>query len=427
MPFKTLFLTAISPWPPHDGTSQRTNMLLRALAQCGSVDMLLTPQGLTAHAPDVVERLRRDFHLAEYLQTEASRSRLPVGLLRPLAPLFRPIYGGGTGLLRLSFAAEPPLSLGLQRALSRTRYDVIVVRYLRPAARFGAFGFAPLIVDVDDIDTERCRTQLRAPGTPVWARWILRKRLAQLEREVPPLLQRAQHLWVCSREDRAFVPADNVSILPNIPFVAEGGEAPGTPAPPPEEPRLLMVGALKYVVNERGVDRFLSATWPAVRAAHPRARFRIVGSGMSGLQRARWRRSAGVEPVGFVEDLAREYAQASFTVVPLFEGGGTKIKALESLLHGRACVVTSHVERGFAPFLVHGESLWVAKDEHAFAEGCIELLGDRTRCDALATRGREQVLKHFSFPAFAEIVRNTLERLSARFPGGVQVVSDARP
>jgi hypothetical protein len=251
-----------------------------------------------------------------------------------------------------------------------------------------------------------------------------------LEREVPPLLQRAQHLWVCSREDRAFVPADNVSILPNIPFVAEGGEAPGTPAPPPEEPRLLMVGALKYVVNERGVDRFLSATWPAVRAAHPRARFRIVGSGMSGLQRARWRRSAGVEPVGFVEDLAREYAQASFTVVPLFEGGGTKIKALESLLHGRACVVTSHVERGFAPFLVHGESLWVAKDEHAFAEGCIELLGDRTRCDALATRGREQVLKHFSFPAFAEIVRNTLERLSARFPGGVQVqgkASDAVP
>ena len=57
-------------------------------------------------------------------------------------------------------------------------------------------------------------------------------------------------------------------------------------------------------------------------------------------QRLRWEAIDGVQPVGYVDDLADEYRRCAFTVAPIFEGAGTKIKVLESLAFGRACLTT---------------------------------------------------------------------------------------
>src|SRR5690606_21015222 len=119
---------------------------------------------------------------------------------------------------------------------------------------------------------------------------------------------------------------------------------------------ILTVSAMRFRVNEEAVDRFVQKIWPRIRAAAPQARFRIVGSQMTEAHRARWGAHAGVEVIGFVERLADAYGACALTVAPIFEGGGTKIKVLESLLYGRTCVVAPHAQRGYEHVLRHGES-----------------------------------------------------------------------
>ena len=57
--------------------------------------------------------------------------------------------------------------------------------------------------------------------------------------------------------------------------------------------------------------------------------------------RARLAAVEGVEVLGLVADLPGALAAARAVVVPIWEGGGTRLKVLEALAAGRAVVATS--------------------------------------------------------------------------------------
>jgi glycosyltransferase involved in cell wall biosynthesis len=225
-----------------------------------------------------------------------------------------------------------------------------------------------------------------------------------MEKVVPRLLGRCAHLWVASREDQELLRSYPTSVLPNIPFALADAQ-PTPPCPPHAECQsILMVGSLRHPVNVNAAERFLRIVWPQVHAAVPASEFRIVGYGMTGAQQRRWGAVAGVVPVGCVEELAGEYDRCAFTVAPVFEGGGTKIKVLESLHCGRTVVATGHACRGYGDVLKHLDSLWIARDEEALAAGCIRLLREPVLRQEMATRGADLVRRHYSYERFEQVV-----------------------
>ena len=117
---------------------------------------------------------------------------------------------------------------------------------------------------------------------------------------------------------------------------------------------------------------------------------------------------AGVVPVGFVADLTSAYRECAFTVAPIFSGGGTNIKVLESLAFGRACVLTEHAHRGYQKTLRHLESVYVAKSAAEMTAGCVELLGKPALCETMGKQGAGIVSEHFSFEAFSKVVEATV-------------------
>jgi glycosyltransferase involved in cell wall biosynthesis len=173
---------------------------------------------------------------------------------------------------------------------------------------------------------------------------------------------------------------------------------------------MLIVGSLRHTVNVRAIDRFLRSGWPRIFKNEPGSEFRIVGYGMTDVQQDRWGAVPGVVPVGFIEDLRSEYGRCAFTVVPVFEGGGTKIKVLESLRYGRTVVAASHSCRGYTDILRHGEALWEAPDEDAIVEGCIRLLREPGLREKMAEAGCRLVRRHYSCERFQQVVRETVER-----------------
>jgi glycosyltransferase involved in cell wall biosynthesis len=294
----------------------------------------------------------------------------------------------------------------VKRAFGQHRYDAVVGRTLRQTCKAGVFGRVPVVVDIDDLDSEPYRTRLSVPGLPRWKKVVLRKHLRGLERGLPEVIQRCTHLWLTNDLDIRLVKHPSVSMLRNIPF--------NTPFEPPrcvDSQALVTVGHWGWRPNVDGVDHFLRACWPHIRRSCPAARYKLVGAGMSETLRRSWGRIDGVEIIGAVNDIAEAYAGSAFVVAPIYDGGGTNIKVLEALAYRRAVVCTRHAQRGYEHVLKDADALDVTDDDRELATACVTLLRDASRREAMAERGRALVLKHFSFDAFAGEVRQTMEQV----------------
>ena len=104
----------------------------------------------------------------------------------------------------------------------------------------------------------------------------------------------------------------------------------------------MFVGS-RYEPNIQGLRWFLRRVWPSVVTEVPYARFRIVGHGMEpNLFREL---PPGVEVVGPVEDVRQHLREARVTAGPVFFGGGTPNKILESAAGRRPTVVSRYVAR----------------------------------------------------------------------------------
>lgn len=161
------------------------------------------------------------------------------------------------------------------------------------------------------------------------------------------------------------------------------------PAALPRDPCVLFFGAFDWEPNLLGIVRFLQEGWPRVIAARPDARLRLVGPGPLDAVRAAAARTTGVEVVGFVDDLAAELSVTRVVVVPIWVGGGTRIKVLEALAAARAVVGTPvGVERlGFE----HDRHGLIAASPGDLADATTALLADDARAQRYADEGRRLV------------------------------------
>lgn len=404
---RILLITTSLPYPITTGDRQRTEMLFRALSAVGPTDLYLVTQYEAADAA-TMDELRNRFNLVGQARPLPFGRR---GIWRPLhavkpgfADKIAEFAGQFTGL---QYRTDPRLHMELQRLLAATKYDVIVSRLIRPGARAGALSQSaiPVVIDIDDLDTQVYRARLARGGSKAMLT-IKRAALRRLEATLRSVLARAARLWIAAPGDQSEIQHPHLSVLPNVPYTP-AGQAAIEPLAPSDGKRILIVGNFEAPMNVLGVSRFLDHVWPAVRDAEPAARFRIVGKIPQDL-RDRWAALPGVEPVGFVDDLRAEYAACAFTVAPVYEGGGTKIKVLESLNYGRAVALPPHALRGYEHILAHGKSVWLAENDSALAQACIMLLHDPAQRQSLADEGARQVRTHFSYTAFANEVARTI-------------------
>jgi len=395
---KILYLTPCPPWPPNRGGNQRSNLLQRALDSVGSVDLFLLQNKKPTNEEGQILRSRFGI-VGQHGITERGQ-RGAWKYIHSISPALVTKLAHNLGNHALHYRPITSIKREIDQLHAKNNYDIVVGRYLMPIALAGGLDLPiPAIVDVDDVDTQKYISRLDRPGVAAFERWMLQWHIARYNREVPRVASTARHLWVAADEDIAAIPHPSVSVLHNIPFIDETNPVILAPANP-DSKIILSVTSMNFAVNERAIDRFVKNIWPQIKAREPDSTFVVVGSQMTKSQQSRWSAVDGVKALGFVEDLAAAYRDAAFTVVPIFEGGGTKIKVLESLIYGRASVVTEHSLRGYDHILNDAVSVMVAADEKLLVEKCVMLLRDPILRHAIASRGQELVAKNFSFESF---------------------------
>jgi glycosyltransferase involved in cell wall biosynthesis len=350
----------VLPEPTIDGARKRTRRLLDAMERAG-----VRPHIVTVDArPEAAEALRalgwRVDCVPDAAPTLAARARQ----FRARRPgLYNEALAGHVR----SLAADPPAFVQVEHALA--------AGYPTPKV--------PLALSMQNVDSEMLATVAREQRvlTPGWARaWNRALATRSVERREVP---RADVVLAVSDDDAAHFAA-----LGGRPLVVPNGvdddlfavrEVPGAGE------RVLFFGQLGYAPNTLGLLRFLREGWPRVLAGRPGAQLRVAGPGLDAALEARLREHAGVEPLGVVEDLRDELARA-VVLVPIWQGGGTRLKVLEALAAGRPLAGTPLGVSGLG--LRDGEHALVAERPDALADAVVALLSDHARATALGAAGR---------------------------------------
>ncbi|MGV3512593.1 MAG: glycosyltransferase [Novosphingobium sp.] len=152
----------------------------------------------------------------------------------------------------------------------------------------------------------------------------------------------------------AIKPTDAESLArlcPQVPAVTVPMTLDRIPFRPKEakDPVALFVGG-GFEANVNGLAWAMTEVWPKVRAQLPGARLRVVGK-VADAPGLPW--PEGTERVGFVDELADEYAGARVVIAPLFIGSGMKIKVVEALGHGVHVITTACGAEGLEDIAPH--------------------------------------------------------------------------
>jgi len=389
MALRILALTSHDIEAPDFGAAIRARCIFQQLAKFGTVHVVVA--GYKGTVPGVVRSQHPGLGIVERMLPHRVRNRSLVERWRcELDPRF----------LNTHKAQAAPADR--DRLLSLIAdHDLVWIHGLRPANIFGLYRWPRSVLDIDDLPSSYHRTQ-RKQASPSRKLHYLRKEWLWRRRE-RTLRERFDALCVTSEPDRALLPdLDRVFVLPNG-FTAPRDPPTHSPASPP---RIGFVGLLGYPPNSDGLRWFVEHVWPLVRHACPEARLRVAGSGSDQLYPSG---RDNIDGLGWVADVGAEMATWSLSIVPLFVGGGTRIKIAEAL--ARRCPVVSTSLGAYGYDLEAGREIEIADTPDRFAARCLALLADPGAAERMADQGWQQFLAHWTWDAqydrIAQIVAAT--------------------
>lgn len=391
---RTLVLTELVPDDPDRfvaGVHQRLGVMVEAAGRLGPVDLGVFVRDGAANWPAVPGAVAE---LGRRWGVDVTLHRLPcIGwprrdLVGVVGALSRGSVSTAYGFVGVQVSGRR-VTAAVQELLAGLDPDLVLAHRMGSLAwtRGAAWPTCPVVLDLDDVESDRARQRLARATGPVHKLWRGAEYplVAAAERRA---VRRSTMVLLCTPEDAERVarrhPGAQTSAVPNGVAVPDAASADGSRA------SLLFVGTYAYEPNVRAARSLALGVLPRVRLHLPEARAVLVGDHE---ERLGLSRDPHVEVHGFAPDLADAYADAGVVAVPLRDGSGISIKVLEAAAHGKAIVMTSVAGRGTG--LKDGESALVADDAEVFSDHCRRLLQDPDLRRRLGTAARRHVTAHF--------------------------------
>jgi len=381
---RVLFVTENMPTPPIAGSSQRTAILLRAISEVADTEIFLLRSN---QAKDFL--IKSNFKVAGNYDVH-TRKNFWINLLRVVFPM-------------RDYRSDKCVENKLRETFIKGDFDILIGRYVSPSLKAGLANIGPAVIDVDDIDISVLQNRIKSSQTSWFMAMILKYRLFIIEKKFRSLLKNYKALFLSSAKDKLILPHRNTHIVPNIPF----NESKSSELSLSSGINVLWVGSFNHRVNLDGLDSFIKKQWPIIIEKFPYAVLRVVGSHLPEKYAKQWEGGRNISVAGFVENLDVEYKNAAFTIVPLWDGAGTKIKVLESLMFKRTAVVTSHAARGF-DVLVEENAILVSDTDRHMVDQVVMLLENEKLRNSMEDKGYELVKENYSYSCVSAVVSDVL-------------------
>lgn len=378
-----LYLSERNPLDIQFGGAQRTHFIWESLKKIGNVYSVYFTEGQSRQD---VENNIYEIHKHETCNI-IRRLEYKVVLSLQLIPL-------------TLFKAEYDKTF--DELISNVKFDIIVARYCFDYAKFHLWELAlPVIVDFDDFPLQMFETVGKYKVKPIVrsiAKLIIKCQLNYIQNKIcMGLLSNPNQVSLLNTQ----LPSKalpNIAVNPSVNYMAKRTERVN---------KIFTVGTMYYPPNFTGVDRFLTEIWPKFHETYPYITYEIIGSGLPNEYEIKWSGLEGVVYRGFVEDIESEYEVCMATVVPIYAGGGTAIKALESLSFSRICLCSPFGARGLEN---HDEKVGV----HIYhsADDFIMLFEkhvlNKDLREAEELNAKKYINENYSMSSFEKIIINTI-------------------
>lgn len=411
---RVLLITPTAPSATHvNGGATRIHRLYRGLLARGHEVTVIAP--FTPGEQANIEKLESEgFDLQPQLRPTSRVSEAASALLRRPA-LLRTMAREST---KQSIAAIFWVDLlpQVRSALASGEHDVVVIEQSFAAGwRADLETDLPVVLVTQEVESPHLLAKgARLGGLGGFMRYLNGARTRRAEKYWTPLFDGV--IVMSAAEAQTLEQIVGATRLPLVQVVGNGTDIDRFDdlAPDPGERGVLFTGTLAYPPNTVGAAWLAHRVWPLVLRQVPDAKLAIVGACPPRSVRA-LDSLPGVSLHADVPDMRPWFEAASVCVLPMLEGGGTRLKLLDAFAARRAVVATTNGATGID--CENGRELLVADSPEDFAHAIVRLLADEKLRALLASRGNQLARTKYDWRVLSGDLEFALETVRARVEG----------
>jgi glycosyltransferase involved in cell wall biosynthesis len=384
---RILFLSRWYPRPADNGSKIRIANLLRGICQGHEVTLL---SFVGVGEGDAAQRQPfegpREIRTCEFREFNPRSFRALSGFLSP-APRF------------LIDTYSTTMEGMIRQAVRNTEFDLVIASQLSMASYSRAFQGIPAILEEVELASYWPPQDRAVASGPT-----LRRRItwAKHRRYIAGLLRNFRLCTVASEAERKLVSAAAPGYTPIhvVPNFIDAGQYRPVPGPRGKE-SLVFTGSLRFAPNHDAVTWFVQDIFPLIREKVAGAQLTVTGD-PGPLPPI----GPGVVFAGKLDQVQTVLGSSAVSVVPIRQGGGTRLKILEAMAMGTPIVTTSKGVEGIEAR--NGEHLLIADTSDQFAEATTRLLLDPAYARNLAEAALKLVQSQYDsrsvMPAFLGLI-----------------------
>jgi glycosyltransferase involved in cell wall biosynthesis len=410
----TLFLTRQLPYPPIGGVPLRNWQNINIMRKWGSVAVFSIPSdGLKPQ----VERLPgveiwQNYQVGELRKARSLPRKIRDRLwwLQPRShPWANQLYG-------------ETVVRDLERILSEFQPKIVVFeelwlyRYLKTVQRHGcktiydAHNVEILLRKDINLANREQKLQSRIKSQ------LLLNKVESIERD---FIRKTDQIWTCSAEDTRLLEQLSQRKLPTH-VIANGinvadyssvrqGKCSLPDGLKPNPQTLIFTALFSHPPNAVAATILIEQIFPQLRKTYPQCRLILAGRNPTAFMKQAAKKEPKIIVTGEVPDMRPYLAASSLVIVPLLDGGGTRLKILEAFASGRPVVSTAKGAEGLKG--QDGEQLLIRDTVEEMVKGVEQLWSDSALAQKLVHSAWELVCAQYSWEAVGKRVEEAIEKL----------------
>ena len=375
-----LFITEFLPWPLNSGGRIRSYNIMMELVKYHQVT-------LVANDYDNV----KDIFKNKVFKLYVARSKKKPKLIRLLEAFFA------------IFTDKPYLSVfkhynrrmakTIQKIIKHEKFDLVHLDHLDASVYLKYCGGCSTYLDEHNYETDLLNSVLSS--TPNLAiRYFLKNQHKKLKNYENLILKSVDVVGTVSENDAnrimEIAPHTRVMVIPNgvdLDFFNINRS--------PEKNRIVAIGSLDWQPNEEGLIWFIDNVWPRILTRINNPTLQIVGRNPS--SRLLKKSNSSIDIFGSVPDVRVYASKAAVFIVPLFSGGGTRLKVLEAMAMGIPIVSTEKGAEGID--YDNGDNILIARTVEEFAAGVVTICNNESFAKSISANATVLVTNKYAWPS----------------------------
>lgn len=371
------------PFPPKDGGSVAMNILTTGLLEAGNQVKVLavnTPKHFIDSNDIDADYRRRTRYESVFIDTS----------IKPLDAFLNLFSSESYNIVRF-YSKE--FEERLISILKQEQFDIVHLETLWVAPYVDVirkYSSAKIVLRSQNVEYAIWQRLANNEANPI-KKWYLNLLAKRLKKYELGMINKYDGIATITEIDLKAFKADGCRLpLINIPFGIDLKNY-HVDTSTTEFPAVFHIGAMDWMPNSEGIKWIVEKVWPKVIERVPELNLFLAGRNMP-----QWLldlKAKNIQVVGEVPDSHKFINSKSIMLVPLFSGGGMRVKIIEGMALGKTIISTSIGAEGID--YKEGEDLLIANSENEFVDKIIQCVSDKNFSDRIGFNARQLIERKY--------------------------------